>query len=408
MNQTATNIPANVPNDRVYDFDVYGFEMEGAEYQEGLKRLQAPEVPEIFWTTRNGGHWVVTRSEDINAILNKAELFSSHHISVPKPEEGRQTLTLKPLQIDPPDHTKYRNLLAPALSPKAVKTLGEDARVLAIELIEGFKNRGECEFIGDFAAHLPIAIFMNIVDLPESDRALLTELADAAVRGKNEAKRNEALQKIAGYGMQKVMERRANPGTDLISTIATAKIDGVLVDDNTLAGMILLLLLAGLDTVASMLGFFAHFLACNPEHRKELIEDPSLIPNAVEELLRRFPIAILAREVKEDTEFKGVVLKAGDMIVAPTPLDGLDDRKFEDPLTVDFNRSKPIHATFGGGVHRCMGSMLARTELRVFLEEWLKRIPDFQVKSGADVKVSARNVATVTSLPLVWDTASTH
>ncbi|MDH0426642.1 cytochrome P450 [Stutzerimonas stutzeri] len=208
--------------------------------------------------------------------------------------------------------------------------------------------------------------------------------------------------------MQKVIEHRANPGGDLLSAIATAKVDGELLNEHDLTGMLILLLLAGLDTVASMMGFFARFFALNPAHRRQLIEDPSLINNAVEELLRRYPIANLAREVTQDFEYCGVSLKAGDMVVAPTALDGLDDRRFEDPMSVNFNRDKPIHATFGGGVHRCMGSMLARTELRLFIEEWLKRIPDFEIKPGVEVKVAARSVATITSLPLVWDPANTR
>lgn len=398
--------PAHVPADRVFDFNIYDFAIDGAEYQAGMQRLQQGDVPEIFWTPHNGGHWVVTRSALINEVLNDYEHFSSRQIVVPKPQVERPPL--KPLQVDPPQHLKYRDLLAAALSPKAVASLAQSARALAIQLIEEFKPRGECEFVSEFAQHLPIAIFMSIVDLPEQDRGFLTGLAEIVVREDDEQLRGEALMKIAGYGMQKVIERRANPGDDLLSSIATAKVDGELLSDYDLTGMLTLLLLAGLDTVASMMGFFARFFALNPAHRRQLIEDPSLLNNAVEELLRRYPIANLGREVTQDFEYHGVSLKAGDMVVAPTALDGLDDRRFEDPLSVNFNRDKPIHATFGGGVHRCMGSMLARTELRLFIEEWLKRIPDFEIKPGTEVKIAARSVATITSLPLVWNPASTR
>jgi cytochrome P450 len=273
---------------------------------------------------------------------------------------------------------------------------------LTIELIEGFKARGECEFISEFAQHLPIAIFMKIVDLPDSDRAMLTHWAEIAMRGETDEARVGALMQFVGYGLQKTKERRLDPGSDMFSAIAAAKIDGEYLDDDTMGGMVLLMLTAGLDTVASMLGFFALFLSRNPSHRRQLIDHPELIPNATEELLRRFPIAILGREVVEDYEFNGVKLRAGDMVVMPSQLDGLDDRRFDNPETVDFSRKVPAHATFGGGTHRCMGAMLARTELRIFLEEWLKRIPDFEVQSGAEVQVQARSVATVTSLPLAW------
>ncbi len=400
METLALAHPAHVPADRVIDFDIYDFKVDNADYQLGLKALNGPGGKDIYWTPHQGGHWIVTRAAAIDQVLSDYAHFSSNQITAPKMPEA--TPKLKPLQVDPPEHINYRNLLAPALSPKAVTKLGEAARALTISLIEGFQVRGECEFISEFAQHLPIAVFMQIVDLPESDRSLLTSAAERAMRGATEEDRNQARMMLAMYGMQKVVERRANPGDDLISTIANAKVNGELLDDATLTGMITLLLFAGLDTVASMLGFFARFLALHPSHRRQLIEHPELIPNAVEELLRRHPIAILAREVVEDFEFGGVMLKAGDMVVAPTPLDGLDERKFDDPLAVDFNRPKPIHATFGGGSHRCMGSMLARAELRIFLEEWLKRIPDFEIKPGAEVQVSARSVATITALPLVW------
>ena len=395
--------PSHVPVNRVVDFDVYNFAIENAEYQIALKKLTDANAPDVVWTPKNEGHWIATRFETINAVLSDNEHFSANEITVPKRPQG--TPKLRPLQSDPPEQLKYRNLLAPYLAPKPVARLGETARKLTIELIEGFKSKGGCEFVSEFAQHLPIAIFMQIVDLPESDRLSLTGWAEAAIRGETEGARNQGRLSIASYGMQKVRERRANPGEDLISTVANARIDGELMDDVTLTGMVTLLLFAGLDTVASMLGFFARFLAINPTYRRQLVENPSLIPNAIEELLRRFPIILAAREVKVVVELGGVDLKAGDMIMAPTPLAGLDERHFENPLEVDFNRPKPIHMTFGGGSHRCMGSMLARTELRIFLEEWLKRIPDFEIDPNAEVVVSARAVATITSLPLVWNVA---
>jgi cytochrome P450 len=408
MNSPCAAKPDHVPAHLAFDFDIYDFEVEGAEYQLGLHRLQQEDVPEIFWTPRNGGHWVVTRSHDISAVLADPAHFSSRQITVPATPAHLKMPPLAPVQSDPPDHMKYRGLLMAALSPKAVQGLGEQARELAIELIDSFRKKGECEFIADFAHHLPITIFMKLVDLPASDRDYLMEVSEAAVRGASDKERNDARMKIGGYSMQKVMERRAAPGSDLISTLARAEVDGKALDDFTVTGMVSLLLMAGLDTVASTLGFFARFLALNPAHRKQLIADPSLVPNAVEELLRRYPVANLAREINQDVTLGGVEMKVGDMLLIPTALDGLDDRRFEEPLAVDFKRNKPVHATFGGGVHRCMGSMLARTELRIFLEEWLKRIPDFEIRPGASIKVSARSVATIDSLPLVWAPASTR
>ncbi|MCW1383651.1 cytochrome P450 [Novosphingobium sp. KCTC 2891] len=401
MTTNALERPANVPADRVIDFDLYSFPVEGLEYQRSMRDIFLSHPGDVLWTPHNGGHWIVKTSELVGKVLSDNDHFSSRRIMVSAEDSDRPPLV--PLQLDPPHHAAYRQLLQQALSPKAVGKLGERARELSIELIEGFKKDGHCEFIGQFAQHLPIAIFMEIVGLPAEDRPLLTDIAETAMRGETEEARNDAAGKLMAYGMAKVAERRANPGNDLISTIAKAEVDGKLIDDFTLTGLILLLLLGGLDTVASTLGFYAQFLATHPEHRRQLVEHPDLIANANEELLRRFPIAILAREVKADLVVDGMAFKAGDMVLVPTPMDGLDEDKFHEPLSVDFNREKPgANTTFGGGVHRCVGSMLARTELRMFLEEWLKRIPDFAIKPGTSPKVSARSVATITSLELVW------
>jgi cytochrome P450 len=151
------------------------------------------------------------------------------------------------------------------------------------------------------------------------------------------------------------------------------------------------------------MGFAAHFLAKNPAHRKQLVDNPELISKAVDELLRRFPIVNQGREVKQDYQYKNIPFKQGDMIVMLTTLHGLDERKFADPLTVDFNRPTPIHSTFGNGPHRCPGSNLGRTELKVFMQEWLKRIPDFQVKPGDKAGMRSGVNGTIYRLPLVWN-----
>jgi len=185
-----------------------------------------------------------------------------------------------------------------------------------------------------------------------------------------------------------------------------AQVDGQLLSDEVVANVVTLLLTAGLDTVVAMLGFFVRFLALNPAHRRQLIEEPACIQPAVEELLRRFAIVTLAREVTCDVEIRGIGLKRGDMISVPTILANLDEDAFDDPLSVNFRRRTIPHLTFGGGPHRCMGAMLARTELQIFLQEWLARIPDFSIRPDFDVKVRSRVVTTIPALPLVWAAAT--
>lgn len=211
----------------------------------------------------------------------------------------------------------------------------------------------------------------------------------------------EGFEEARAYIRSQIARREVQPGDDLISHLVKAEKDGVLVRKE-LEGMMLLLFTAGSDTVAAMLSTFARFLALNPDHRRQLIEEPTLIPNAVEELLRRFSIVYLPRVARMDVELAGVTIKEGDMIVAPTPLGNLDEDKGDDVMTADFHRKPSPNSTFGGQAHRCMGSMLARTEIRIFIEEWLKRIPDCSIKPGTSVTATADITSIIPELRLVW------
>ncbi|MGF6373831.1 cytochrome P450 [Paraburkholderia sp. RAU6.4a] len=392
-------IPAHVLPERVFDIDIYNPPGAEDDYHLSLKQLHAEGIPDILWTPRNGGHWIATRGDDIYQILKDYENFSSKQLTVPLVEHQ----PLPPIFFDPPQHTAYRALIAPAFMPQAIGKLEEKAREMAIELIDGFYPKGEVEFVSGFAQHLPIGIFMNMVALPAEDREYLLGLADKMVRPVDANEKLKALGAIFQYLGVKIAERRANPGDDLISKIVHSKIDGRALTDEEAQGLCGLVLIGGLDTVASAMGFIARFLAGSPAHRKQLIDNPELTQKAVDELLRRFPVVNQGRRITHDFEYKGVQMKAGDMIIMPTTLHGLDERKFDAPLSVDFTRPTPIHSTFGNGAHRCPGSFLARVELKVFLQEWLKRIPDFQIKPGEKAGVHGGVNGTLYHLPLVWD-----
>lgn len=400
MDSPVAAIPSHVPSELVFDFDVYNPPGAREDYQLALKQLHYQSCPEIFWTPRNGGHWVATRGEDIYAIFADYEHFSNHVLTVPKSRQG--PIPLYPIFADPPEHTAYRALINPTFSPKGVAALEAKARELAIRLIEELKPRGGCEFVTDFAQHLPIEIFMMIVDVPAEDRNQLLEWADGMVRPERHEDVHQTIRHIFAYSAAKIAERRARPGEDLISRLTRSEVNGRPLTDDEIVGMVSLVLIGGMDTVASAMSFAAHFLARSPQHRRQLIEHPELIPKAVDELLRRFPIVNQGRCVKQDFVYKGIRMKEGDMIVMPTTLHGLDERKFPNPLDVDFTRPTPIHSTFGNGPHRCPGSNLGRTELKVFLQEWLKRIPDFEVEPGGKVGMSSGVNGTIYELPLVW------
>lgn len=395
--------PDHVPADRVVHFDIYDVPGADEDIQLAYRAFQQKH-PDIFWTPANGGHWVATRADDIEAIQRDHERFSHRRITIPPmpPEYPRQI----PLEVDPPEHAAYRRPLTRALLPRVINALEAKVTDLAIQLVEELKPRGECEFIEDFAKILPIAVFLDLVDLPRADRTLLLPLAEDAVRGTSIDARHRAHAGIAAYLMPWIEARRATPGDDLLSQIVNADINGERISQAEAIAFASLVLFGGLDTVASSLGFIANFLARNPDHRRQLrerLDDNSFMQGAIEELLRRHGVANTARVVTRDMEFKGVQLRAGDMILPPNLLYGLDERKVEDPLRVDFTRPFPVpHATFGNGPHTCPGAVLARREIKAFLTEWLRRIPDFEIKPGTKPRLATGMVNGVLSLELSW------
>ena len=379
------------------DFDFYRPGPEGGDPFEALNRLH--QAPAIFWTPRHGGHWVATRGQDIRAILLDHERFSSRSAFIPTMDRPRAV----PLEIDPPEHAAFRRLLLPAFAPSAIASWTQAARELAVELIEDLKTRGECEFIGDFAQQLPIIIFLRMCDLPLENRAQLVEWVNASLRPSSPEARVEARAGMDGFIRRVVAERRDGHGDDLISRCLTADIGGRRMTEVEGHGLISGLLGGGLDTVTASMGWVARFLAENPVHRRQLIDQPELIPAAVDELLRRFSVPNIARVIREDMDYGGVAMKAGEQIFLSACLHGLDPDQFDNPLEVDFRRAHARrHSVFSHGIHRCPGDRLALGELNVFIEEWLTRIPDFSVAPGRAPRLATGIVHAVLELPLAW------
>jgi cytochrome P450 len=363
------------------------------------KKLQLG--PDIVWTPHNGGHWIATRAEDIEAMQLDHEHFSHHQFNLPP---NPRDIDLIPLGLDPPDHGKFRRLIVPALMPKAVKVLEERARSTARELIDRIAPRGRCEFIGEFAKVVPITVFLKLVDLPLGDREMLTEWAEVGPRSDRLEEKKAASKKIAKYLSEIIKARASTPGDDLISRIVHSEVDGHRILFADALNLCVLLLFGGLDTVASQMGFIARFLAESPDHRRAIRERPAIIVTALEEMIRRFSLTNTARLLAEDFEYKGVHFKKGDMIQLPRSLYALDDRKNVEPEKVDFERrrSEIKHAAFGAGPHNCPGSVLARRELVVFLEEWLPRIPDFEIDPERPPKVASGVSTSFVELHLRW------
>lgn len=393
-------VPAHVPADLVFDYDVYEPGPPGSDFFVELKALK-DRAPPIFWTRNNGGHWYIADARLVNQVMRDTEHFSSRALVVPRdnnPAGGGFT----PIHLDPPEHTKYRHHLSVALSRKGVAELAPGVRKLAVDLIEELKPKGGCDFMADFAFQLPIIVFLRLVDLPEEHRlALLDQVAMIIRPGSNKA---DIIGGLASYLRPIVLERRADPKDDLISWLSLQEVDGERISEERLLSMCTLLLIGGLDSVANTLGFFARFLAENPAHRRQIIEHPELISGAVEELLRRFPTVTAGggRLCIEDIELGPALVKAGDQVIAATAMMTLDETAYPEPLKVDFTRRIASVGTFGQGPHRCVGANLARSELTIFLEEWLKRIPDFRLAANEQVVFQAGVNISYNRLILEW------
>jgi cytochrome P450 len=393
---TLTPRPAHVPPELVVDFNVYAPPHGATDLHGAWRRLQ--DGPDIVWAPYHGGHWIFTRHEDIDFAQRNHDPFSMRDVTMPA---NTRPTRLLPLEADPPEHTPFRAILNPWFSPKRIGDLKEFTRQLAIDLVEGFRPRGECEFMAEFALILPIAIFMKLTNLPMADRLELLRYAQMSTRGTPD-ERAEATRLMMAYLLPVVAERRAKQGDDVLSAVIHGRVDGKPLNDTDMMSMLLVILFGGLDTVASTLGFIANFMAGSPAHRRLLIEEPGLIDNAVEELMRRFPPSNTARTMTRDYDYKGIHFRAGEKVYVATLMAGLDERRYPKAWDVDFRRKDVIHNSFGTGPHRCPGSLLARLEIKLFLQEWLSRIPDFAVKPGEPVVYGPGQVNCVERLVLAW------
>ncbi|TWC97609.1 MULTISPECIES: cytochrome P450 [unclassified Sphingobium] len=399
--------PDHVADAHVVDFDYRDPMGIDEGVYAALSRLQ--KGPDIVWTPRNGGHWIVTRAEDIKWVQEHFETFSHEVFTIPR---GSTPIIMPPLTVDPPNHARYRAVLNPAFTPGKVNELRTKIRELTIELIERLKAKGRCEFVADFARVMPVSIFLGIVDLPLERRAEFVEWAVAWIQAEDMQTRYAYLAKISDYLRTVLDERGANPGDDLLSRIARWRTNPRFAGEDEVMGMALLVFFGGLDTVASMLSFTTLHLARNPDLQRRLREEPAVIDRAVEEFLRRHGLSNTGRLILHDIERKGVTMKKDEMVLVPIGLSSIDERKHPDPFAVDFDRAdlfddkkQPAHNTFGNGPHKCVGAPLARAELRIFLEEWLTRIPEFRLIVGEPVKTHAGNVNGVDALHLEWNVA---
>ncbi|MFC0303366.1 cytochrome P450 [Rhizorhabdus histidinilytica] len=344
------------------------------------------------------GTWVLTKAEDIRQMLQRADLFSS---AQPRSHAMGETWRLIPLEVDPPEHGLFRTPLNPLFSPARIKQLEPRLRELTVDLIEKLKDRDECEFIRDFGEQFPVRIFLELMGLSGDDLSRFRKWADTIIHDR--INRGKAMGEVKAFLVEQIALRRVDPREgELVSQVMAMKVGDRPFTDEEVMGTVFLLFIGGLDTVVSSLAYQFRYLAENPDDQARLRADPSMIPDAVEELFRAFPVVTTARIATEDTELAGVRIKKGDMVTGSTLLSTSDPTEFANPEVVDLTRSPNRHNTFSFGPHRCLGSHLARREIQIAIEEWLKRVPPFTVKPGTTFKTLGGGVIGMEALPLVW------
>lgn len=399
---TVQKVPDHVPEELVWDRSFDEFTAEGDDPFLAISRLH--EGPGIIWAT-NASYgrpgWVLTRYDLISEAFVDHEHFSGEREGMPASMLG-VNLRLNPIEIDPPAHHGHRRNLNPVFTPKAVNAMGDMVRATCVELISRFADKGECDFIKDFAVPFPTYIFLDLMDMPREKAGEFLQWEEDLMRSPEPEKRALAARSIFQYLEEHKKREMEHPTNDLNRAITTAQFHDRPLTHIEMMGMYYVLYVGGLDTVYSTLGWIMRHLATHPELQERLRENPDEIQAAVEEFARAFSVVVTHRQVREDFTFHGVEMKAGEEVNLPISLADRDPAVFANPHEVDVDR-KPRHINFGTGVHACLGIHLAKRELRIVIEEFLKRFRNIRIKPGETYRYHTGRTFGIDYLPLVWD-----
>ncbi len=365
----------------------------------------------VAHTERWGGSWLPTRYEDVVEMARMVPVLSSTDPIVVRPPDaasdvpgGYHTVNAPPISSDPPVHTWSRRLILPWFSPKATAEHEPFTRELCNRLIDEVIDTGRIDGAQQYAQQIPPRVIAKLLGVDGAKADEFTEW----VRGvlelglTNPALRQKSRELIRNFFMSEIADRQKNPSDDLISEMLRTEIDGKPLDLVHIAGTCNLMLVAGIDTTWSSIGSALWHLATHDDDRRRLVDDPALIPTAVEELLRAYSPVTMARVVSEDVDFNGCPMKAGDKVLMNFPAANRDPEAFENPNDVIIDRQRNRHVAFGVGIHRCAGSNLARMEMQVSIEEFLRRIPEFSLDDSATVTWAGGQVRGPRQLSLVF------
>ncbi|HEX3898006.1 MAG TPA: cytochrome P450 [Mycobacteriales bacterium] len=344
--------------------------------------------------------WMLTRMTDIRAAFQQPTVFSSTGIAMDAPDPP---YILIPEMLDPPLHTAWRQLLAPTFSPGAVARLEPRMREVMREILDDVAGNGRCDFVAEVALRFPNTVFMEIMGLPVTDAAQFQKWETTMLHSVlGDEPSVAAMFEVVAYFGELIAERRADPREDLVSEALTWTIEGAPIADDDLLAMCLLLFMAGLDTVAMQLSYAFLHLADHDDDRNRIVADPSTIPTAIEEVVRYYAFVTPGRKAIQDVEHNGCPVKTGQMVYLPIIAANRDPEAFENADSFILDRVPNPHIGFGAGPHRCLGSHLARTEMRIALKEWHSRIPSYRVVADEPI-VEHGALIGLDNLPLEWD-----
>lgn len=403
--------PDHVPEELVYEFD-YNSDPEYNRDPHAKAAYLSENAPPIFWTPFNGGHWIFQSHEVVSKALTEYQTFSSEHFSPEAfdammqelPEEERIPAPI-PICIDPPLHTKLRQPLFSTFSPKSVAAMETNIRALAERLIDTIADRGHCEFQHDVSDVYPVEIFLDMFGLPVEKEREYRELAKQhlSVISPDLSENMLMMKSIADVLRDTILDRKENPRDDIISLLWSLELEGEPMTMELMLSYCVILFIAGLDTVVNALGFGVRHLASDPALQNDLRASPDLIPDAVEELLRRYAFVAPIRMLKNDSEFMGIQLAKGERVMMFIPSASVDGKFYANPTTFDMHREKHQHMAFGIGPHHCLGAHLARMELKVMYETILNKLPEFRLDPEKPPAYHGSIIAGPTSINLLWD-----
>lgn len=389
------SIPDHVPPHLVIDLDIYDVPGGTADPQAAWRVVQGKGP--LVYTPRNGGHWIATEAGDIAKFYRDFAQLSSRKVVIPEPGG----VPLLPIQADPPLHRFYRGAVNPMFSPQAAQRLSGQIRQTIATLIADFRDDGSCEFMGQFAVKFPLMIFLDIMGLPLDDLLYLRRIVDTYASHPDVAVKQEANAELSAYLTRWIEKRIAQPGDDGLTLVTRGEVDGRPFTMEEMLSTCVNLMQAGLDTVMNLLGFIMAYLGGRPDQCEYIKVNGDRMDAIAQELIRRFPIANMAREVAQDWEHKGVLMKAGDRMYLPTSLFNLDAGVAANPDAVDFERPAR-HISFGSGRHTCAGAVLARKELAIFLDEWFRHIPEFRLDPQRPPRFKAGAINAACEVWLTW------